>query len=95
MLQCRAQDLRLIVEQAPPLLPLGADQIGHFGLQDHRAAIMGPMLGDLHPAIIAHRLIEDEMVPGMTRAAHRDPLGPRHALGHMELRGVGHELEIV
>ncbi len=53
VVQRRADHPRLIVQQPAAFLPLQPDDLGHVGLQDHRAAIGGAMLAHLHPMVAA------------------------------------------
>ena len=69
MIQSRADHPGLIVQQLATLDPLGADDVGDIGLQDHRAALAGAMFGHLHPSIAAHGDVEHHMaflVPAAT-----------------------------
>lgn len=62
MLQRGADQAGLIVKDTVTLLPFHAHDVGHIGLQDHRATIGRAVFRDLHPAAPDHAHVEDQML---------------------------------
>ena len=94
MVQSGAHQPFLIVQQAAQLLPFKPDEVGHIGLQHHGAAVIGAMLGHLHPMIPAHADIEDHMLVHMPPPPLHDPAFRRLALGQFQILRLADQIDI-
>ena len=77
MVQRCADHARLIVQHLAAFLAFQPDDLGHVGLQNHRAAIRRAVFGHLYPAVTQHAHVEDDMAVLMPPLALHGPVfGP-------------------
>ncbi|OIQ70847.1 hypothetical protein GALL_475370 [mine drainage metagenome] len=85
----------LIVQQLAAFDPLGPDDFCHVGLQDHRAAIGRAMFRHLHPAVLHHAHVEDDMAFMVAAFAADRPVVGAVAVGQFKVARAADAVDVV